>query len=135
LNYINNDKLKYIFKLKKFRNNSFKIKIKKDGKNTDINRYCDSNTINNNRYNNDYNEISNDINKKCININCKQNNNNYLHCTSSINDNNNLFSNNINCYKYNKNELKFFYNNFNKKSSDTLPKIKLSHFKRLNNDK
>ena len=133
LNYINNDKLKFIFKIKRFRNNSFKIKIKKDEKNIDINRFCDSNTINNNRYNNDCNEISNDINKKCININCKKNNN-YLHCTSSINDNN-LFSNNINCYKYNKNELIFFNNNFNKKSSDTLPKIKLSHFKRFNNDK
>ena len=135
LNYINNDKLKYMFKIRKFRNNSFKIKIKKDEKNFELNRICNSNTIINNRYNNDCNEISNDINKKCINTNCKQNNNNYLDCTSNININNNLISNNINCYKYNKNELKFFYNNFNKKSSDTLPKIKLSHFKRLNNDK
>jgi len=134
LNFINSDKLKFIFKVRKFRNNSFKIKSKKDEKNTDFNRYCDSNTINNNRYNNDCNEISNDINKKCINTNCKQINNNYLHCTNSINVDNNLFSNNINCYKYNKNELKYFNNNFNKKSSDTLPKIKLSRFKRFNND-
>jgi len=134
LNCINNDKLKFIFKVKKFRNNSFKIKIKKNEKNIELNRCCDSNTINNNRYNNDYNEISNDINKKCININCKQNNN-YLDCTNSINVNNNLINNNINCYKYNKNELKFLNSNFNKKSSDTLPKIKLFHLKRFNNDK
>ena len=136
LNFITSDKLKFIFKVKKYRNNSFKIKLKKDEKNIDLNRYCDNNTINNNRYNNDCNEISSDINKKCININCRQiNNNNYLHCSSSINVNNNLFNSNINCYKYNKNELKFFYNNFNKKSSDTLPKIKLSRSKRFNNDK
>ena len=133
-NIKSSDKLKQIINLKKLKQNYgnntyFQSEIKqKNNSNESVqnNRYNNNYENNINIINNDYNELYNDkINNKNNDIKS-----NYIYnknISSYIGNNANIFdNNNINTYKY-KNENKFVYKPKKKKSVDILPKIKLSY--------
>ena len=133
-NIKSSDKIKQIINLKKLNQNygnntDFQCEIKQknnSNKSVQNNRYNNNYENNINIINNDYNELYNDkINNKNNDIKS-----NYIYnknISSYIGNNANIFdNNNINTYKY-KNENKFVYKPKKKKSVDILPKIKLSY--------